>query len=264
MVVRDRLHDVLRLIERSADRDIEDIGVFKRIHLGALEVTHAAIGGEHKDANPLPAPHRVFGSGPGVAGRSAENIESLPFTREEMLEKRPEVLHRHVFEGERRAVRKLQKPDPILKPAHRRDVLRVIALTRVAVGLLGIGRAADFLQRRLIDPAREKPQHLKGEVRVRELPPGFERLGCHLRVAFRHEEAAVRRKPPKHDFIIGRPGRFTAGGEIADIACHVVLLLIQFFFAKENDLAGHAVKRLDPANRFLNGRFPGGVRHQDD
>ena len=164
VVVRDRLHDVLRLIERPADRDIEDIGVFKRIHLGALEVTHAAVRRQHKDADPFPAPHRVFGCGPGVAGRRGENIESLPFTREEMLEKRPEVLHRHVFESERRAVREFQKTDPVLKPAHRRDVLRIIPLTRVAVGLLGIGRAADFLQRRLIDPAREKPQHFKGEL----------------------------------------------------------------------------------------------------
>ena len=66
VVVRDRLHDVLRLIERPADRDIEDIGVFKRIHLGALEVTHAAVRRQHKDADPFPAPHRVFGSGPGI------------------------------------------------------------------------------------------------------------------------------------------------------------------------------------------------------
>src|SRR5712691_4926727 len=67
-VARDRLDDVLAVVEDAADGDIEDIGVLQRVHLRRLERAHAAMRREHEDLYVLLAAQRVLGRRSGVPG----------------------------------------------------------------------------------------------------------------------------------------------------------------------------------------------------
>ena len=96
MIVGDRLHHVLGVVEHAAYSDVVDVVVLQGVHLGALEGAHAAMGRQHEDAHAMLAAHRVFGGGAGVAGGGAENVDLLATLVEHVLEQVAKELHRHV------------------------------------------------------------------------------------------------------------------------------------------------------------------------
>jgi hypothetical protein len=111
VVVGDRLHDVLGVVEHARDGDVEDVVVLQRIHLRALEGAHLAVRRQHEHAHAVLAAHRVFGRRAGVARGGAEDVDGLATLREHVLEQVAEQLHRHVLEGERRAVGQLEQAE---------------------------------------------------------------------------------------------------------------------------------------------------------
>ena len=104
VVVGHRLHHVLRIVEHAVDGDIVDVRVLQRIHLRALERAHLAVRRQHEHADAALAAHRVFGSGAGIAGSRAEDVQLVVLLCQRILEQVAEQLHRHVLERQRRAV----------------------------------------------------------------------------------------------------------------------------------------------------------------
>src|SRR5690606_32790390 len=101
-VARQRLHDVLTVVEHALHRDIVDIGILQRIHLRPLEIAHSALRGQHAYGDTTLATHGVFGRRPRVAGRGTQDIQSSSPVFQHILEDLTQKLHGHVFEGERR------------------------------------------------------------------------------------------------------------------------------------------------------------------
>jgi hypothetical protein len=58
----------------------------------------------HEDPHALLAAHRVFGGAAGVAGGRAQDVQLLAAAAQFVLEQVAQQLHRHVLEGQRRAV----------------------------------------------------------------------------------------------------------------------------------------------------------------
>ena len=104
-VVRDRLDDVLAVVEHALDRDVVDVGVLQAEHLRLLERAHAAVRREHEDATPC-LPRIAYSAALPVSPEVAPRMLSVcAAARQLVLEQVAEQLHRHVLERQRRAVR---------------------------------------------------------------------------------------------------------------------------------------------------------------
>ena len=104
-VVRDRLDDILAIVEDAFDRDVVDIRILQAEHLRLLERAHATVRAEHEDIDAAFAAHRIFGGAAGIARGRAEDIQCLAAAPQFVFEQVAQQLHRHVLEGQRRAVR---------------------------------------------------------------------------------------------------------------------------------------------------------------
>ena len=71
----------------------------------------------HEDAHALLAAHRVFGRAAGVAGGRAQDVQLFAAARQFVLEQVAQQLHRHVLEGQRRAVGQGFEVDAVLQLA---------------------------------------------------------------------------------------------------------------------------------------------------
>jgi hypothetical protein len=58
----------------------------------------------HEDAHALLAAHRIFRRAAGIAGRGPQDVQFLAAAAEFILEQVAQQLHRHVLEGQGRAV----------------------------------------------------------------------------------------------------------------------------------------------------------------
>ena len=183
MVIGDRLHDVLRIVEHAGDGDVEDVVVLQRIHLRTLKGAHLAVRREHEHAYTVLATHGVFGSRAGVAGRCAKDVYGFGARLQDILEQIAEQLHRHVLEGQGGAVRQFQQPElAFLEPMHWRDVACLVARTPMAIDLGGIGFIADGSEVIRWNIGDELGQDLEREFGIRQAPPGVEFGARHLRV----------------------------------------------------------------------------------
>ena len=57
----ERLHDVLAIVERAADRDVKNVGIGESVHLPALEFAHPADRREHEHPDAFAAAQGVLG-----------------------------------------------------------------------------------------------------------------------------------------------------------------------------------------------------------
>jgi hypothetical protein len=77
-VGRDRLDEVLAVVEHAFDGDVVDVGVLQAVHLRLLERAHPAERREHEDLDAALALERVLGGAAGVARGRAEDCELRP------------------------------------------------------------------------------------------------------------------------------------------------------------------------------------------
>ena len=214
-VIGDCLHDVLRVVEHAGDSDVEDVGIGQRIHLGALEGAHLAVRREHEDLDVMLAPHRVLGGGAGIAGGGAEDVDRLAALVQHVLEQVAEQLHRHVLEGERRAVGQFLRVQAIFELRQRRDLCRVTTVTGKAVHLGSVGFADNGAQiggRDIVDEAR---QDFVRQVGIGKLAPGVQIGTAHLRIALRQIQAAIRGQTTKKNVAKSLGRSLAASGDVA-------------------------------------------------
>ena len=134
-VGRDRLHQVLAIVEHSLNGDVVNVVVQQAEHLRLLEGAHAPVGAGHENANTFFAPHGVFRCTSSVAAGSAKNIELLAAARQLVLKEVAQQLHGHVFEGQCGAVGQGLQIQTVLQARQGHDGRR-------AKHFLGIGLAA--------------------------------------------------------------------------------------------------------------------------
>ncbi len=163
--------DILSIIKTALDGNIENVLILQGIHLSFLEFAHAAGWRKHEDLNAFTAFHSVFGCAAGISARGAENIQAGFFAGEHKLKERTQVLHRHVFKGERRTVGKLENAEVIFQPNDGRDFFEIRAFAAVSVNF---GRVSGFAQTgdiRALHIFGKKTCHGSRELSVREAAP---------------------------------------------------------------------------------------------
>ena len=191
-VGRDRLDEILAIVEDAVDGDVVDVRLLQAEHLRLLERAHPAERRQHEDLDAALAFQGVLGGAAGVARCRAQDVEPAAAARELVLEGLADELHRDVLERERRAVRQAEHEDARLERPQRHDA-------RVAEDVGAVGsqqHRAQVVGRDVVDEAR---QHREGELGIRELAPRSERRRVDGRVALGNVEAAVGREPFEQD-----------------------------------------------------------------
>ena len=138
------------------------------------------------------AAHRVFGGRAGVTGSRAEDVDRLATLVEHVLEEIAQKLHRHILEGERRAVGELLRVQAVFEPGQRGDFSGIAAIARKAIDLGGVGLGDDGLEISRRNVGDEFGEDFVGQIGIRQLAPGVELGAGDLRIGFRQVETAVR------------------------------------------------------------------------
>ena len=116
-----RLHKILAVVEGSLDRQIADVRRQHGRHLPPLHVARPSPRMQDDDVHPRPGGKRLDRGGAGVAGGCRDDGDVLAALGQHMVEQPAQQLHRHVLEGERRAVEQLLHPEPGVELYQRRD-----------------------------------------------------------------------------------------------------------------------------------------------
>ena len=103
-VVLHGFDDVLAVVKHAFHGDVVDVCVVQAVHLRALERAHFALGRHHEHVHAFFAAQGVFGGRAGVAAGCADDVQRCARFFQHVFEGVAEKLHRHVFEGQRRAV----------------------------------------------------------------------------------------------------------------------------------------------------------------
>ena len=201
-IVGNRLDHILTIVEHALNGDIEDVRVLQAEHLRALERAHFLVRRQHEDTDAFLAAHRVFGRAASVAGSRAENIQFGIILGQRVFEQVAQQLHRHILEGQRRAVRqRLQHQRPgaataelFVQQMQRRDLAGIVARTRIAIDRGSVGLARDGLQIGCRNVGGEFFQDLERQIGVRQLAPGSQFFACNLRIFVWQIQAAIRRQ----------------------------------------------------------------------
>jgi hypothetical protein len=120
-MVEHRLHQVLAIVEGALDRDGMDVGRIDRGHLPALHVRNAALRIEDEDVDALQPLEGVDRRAAGIARGRADDGGALAAQGQHMVHQAPEQLHRHVLEGERRAVEEFEHEEIVAELRQRAD-----------------------------------------------------------------------------------------------------------------------------------------------
>ena len=151
---------VLAIVEGALDRDGMDVGGVDRRHLPPLHVGDAAVRVEDEDVDALEPLEGVDRRAAGVARGRADDGGALAAQRFRTWSiSRAEQLHRHVLEGERRAVEELEHEEIVAELRQRAD-------GRMAEG--GIGRRDHRAQRlgASMSPSIERADDALGDLGV--------------------------------------------------------------------------------------------------
>ena len=144
---------------------------------------------------------------PVSPGSGADDRDALIAFGEHVLEQPPEQLHRHVLEGERRAVEQLLYPEPRLQLHERSDRGMVEAGVGVPAhrleGAKGNGRA---------DEGLDQPRR---EFRIRQAAHGPPVAGREVRPGLGNVEPAIFGEPRQQHAAEIAHGRLPASGYVA-------------------------------------------------
>ncbi len=202
VVVEQRLHDRLAVVECAVDSDRMHIRLGCAGHHAPLHVGHAARGEQHHEIGAVAAAEGLDRRTAGVAGGGDENGHPLAAGAEHVVHEAGEELHGHVLEGERGAMEKLEQM-LVRRKLHERRHARVIegavALAQDALELVVGNGTGD-----------ERLDHVEGDVGIRPV----RRLHGELRPGLRHIEPAVAREPGKGRVDEVDRRRLAAGGDV--------------------------------------------------
>ena len=202
-----RLHDRLAVVEGAVDGERVDVGGVRRRHHALLHVGDAAVREQHDEIDLVAVAERLDRGAAGVAGGRDHDSAALAARRQRMVHQARQKLHRHVLEGERRAVKKLERERVGAELAQRHH-------GGMAKGAVGLAHHAGEIGRgdRV---AGEQPDHVERHLRIG--PAGEARDGgaVERRPSLRHIEAAVAGKAREHHFGEAQAGGFPSGGDVA-------------------------------------------------
>ncbi len=211
-VVAQRLDQRLAVVEDTAHRDVVDVGVLQRVHLGTLHRAHAAGRREHEDADALLPPEGVLGRRTGVAGGGAQDVENLAVPGQDIGNRLPQELHGQVLEGHCRSLGQAhegQAVGDVVEPGDRDD--RLWEPLR-AIG--GLGQLGEVLPGNV---GGEQADDFRGQVGVAQGPPGLDLLGAQDGQTARYRQAAVGRQARQKD--VREPGcrHLATGGDVLGV-----------------------------------------------
>ena len=201
VIREDALHAGLRIVKVAVHGNHMGVRAAGRDHLQALRLTHALARVKHAATRPRHVEEALQRGLAGVAAGRHEDEDFAGFAvllraeRQQMRQK----LERHILEGERRPVPKLQRVRPIADGAHRRDV-RVVKARAVSPGngvfqLVRREIGQEFLQN------RQRPRLI---IKRAERSDFFHRK---MRKILGHIQPAVRRKAAQDGHGFGDSGR---------------------------------------------------------
>ena len=119
---RQRLHNILAFVEHTCDSQIVNVVVLQRVHLGTLEVAHAAMWRQHEYGDAFFASQSIFGSRTGIARSCTQNIQAGSTLFKHVFEDLAQKLHGHVFEGQCGPLRQTQQAHAMIKRLDRHDI----------------------------------------------------------------------------------------------------------------------------------------------
>ena len=176
VVVEHALHDRLAVVESALDREGVDVRRAGGGHLPALHLRDAAVREEDEDVDRVAPAEGLDRRPAGVARGRADDRRALAALGQHVVHEPREELHRHVLEGQRRAVEELQHqtvgPD-LDERAH----------GRMAEGGIGLAHQAFELGLRDL-AADERRQDAQRKLRIGKAPPGAQLVAAEMRPAF--------------------------------------------------------------------------------
>ena len=202
-----RLHQILAIVESALDRDRMRVRRVERGHLPALHLGDAAVRIEEEDVDRGAVAAGFERRRAGIARGRADDRHPLAAPRQRRIEQMTEQLQRQILERQRRPVKQLQQPQPLVELDQRRH-------RRVAEP--GIGRLAH--------PAHfAGPEAVAGEEADdprRQIGIGKtgERRQIELRQRLGHVKSAILGEPGEQHVLEGQTRRLRpgiAGREIA-------------------------------------------------
>ena len=178
----------------------------RRRHLPALDLGGPAVGEEDEDLDALGAAEGLDRGRAGVAGGGADDGDALAGALQARLEELADQLHRHVLEGERRAVEELEQPvvRGDLDEGHAGGVAEA-----------GVGAGDERAERGLGEGvAGERREDAERGVLVGEAGEGGDLVGGERRPGLGEVEAAVAGETCEHRLLEAEDGGGAAGRDV--------------------------------------------------
>ena len=105
----------LAIVERSVDGDIVHVRGIDGGHLPALHLRDPAMGMQNNDGDRISPAAGFDGGGSGIAGRGAENRQSMSAPCHDVIEQSAEKLQSVIFERQCRSVEQLHQPQVLVE-----------------------------------------------------------------------------------------------------------------------------------------------------
>ncbi|GAA0003477.1 hypothetical protein BRDID11002_34780 [Bradyrhizobium diazoefficiens] len=206
MVVEHSLHEGLAVVERAFDGERMHVGRARRRHHPPLHLGDAAVREQYDEIDVLQPREGFDRSAAGVAGGCDHDGGALVALGEHMVHQPRDELHRHVLEGERRAVEQLQHElvRRHLAQRHHRGM---------AEGGVGLVRHPAELSVRDL-ASGEGTDHVDGDLPIRAAEEAGDRVSRELRPCRRHIQATVAGKPGQHHVAEAEFGGLAPGRDI--------------------------------------------------
>ena len=109
VMVEHSLHDRLAVVEGAVDGDGVDVGGVRRGHHAPLHLRNTPSGEQHHEVDLVTAAERLDRGAAGVARGRHHDGAAFAARGERMIHQPRQELHGEVFEGERRAVKQLER-----------------------------------------------------------------------------------------------------------------------------------------------------------
>ena len=183
-----------------------DVGGIRRGHHAPLHVGDAAVREQDDDIDLVAAAEGLDGGAAGVARGGDDNGAAFAARRQRMVHQPRQKLHGHVFEGQRRPVKELERKriHPELRQRdHRRMAEGAVGLACHA-GEIGVGDRI----------TGEQPDHLQRHLGIGPAGEAGYGAGIDLRPGVRHIKSAVAGEAREHDFGEAERGGFTPCGHV--------------------------------------------------
>ena len=107
-MIEQAFDQILAVVEIALQRQRMHVGGLRCGHLPLLHRRHTAFREQNENIGPVASGECIDRGPAGVAGRGADNRRPLAALGQYMVHQPCDELHRHILEGQRRAVEQLQ------------------------------------------------------------------------------------------------------------------------------------------------------------